>query len=146
MQIFLKQDVESSDVKLMTNYIDQMLRNPHLYLELNHQTSEQNRIKAVTSYSHVIVASIHVSSDLFFNITTINTITHLCKMINLPQNIIAHETMKKIGVFRNTLHEPTDLHVTYLSSKKLDKIYRKLLTLWIKCLITTWANALSHCY
>ena len=47
-------------------------------------------------------------------------------MINLPQNIIAHETMKKIGVFRNTLHEPTDL--TCLSSKKLDKIYRKLLT------------------
>ena len=43
MQIFLKQDVESSDVKLMTNYIDQMLRNPHLYLELNHQTSEQNQ-------------------------------------------------------------------------------------------------------
>lgn len=43
MQIFLKQDVESSDVKLMTNCIDQMLRNPHLYLELNHQTGEQNQ-------------------------------------------------------------------------------------------------------
>lgn len=43
MQIFLKQDVESSDVRLMTNCIDQMLRNPHLYLELNHQTGEQNQ-------------------------------------------------------------------------------------------------------
>ena len=40
-------------------------------------------------------------------------------MINLQENIFAHEVIKKIRVFLNQLHvdEPTDLHVLHVKNR-----------------------------
>lgn len=111
MQMFLKQDVQS-DVCKGHEKLHQMLRNPNLYLELNHQTGQQNQD------SHKLRLCDKSKQNLIYFWTLINTIAHVYEMINLQKNILAYETMKEnLSVSQHTAWTNRSMHVLAVNNR-----------------------------